>query len=176
MSSWPLRRSPAVSETRPAAATFYAVAYAVPSLAVMLIAAEEGVTIGSFGQLATRRPVIAWSVVLFLLSLIGIPPLVGFFGKLYVFGSAISGDLAWLAVLGVITSVVSAAYYFRIVRAMFFGDATSEAESTDAPAVEAMPAEGVPTSGVRSIPAGIAIGACAVATVALGVFARIPMS
>ena len=72
-------------------AVFYAVAYAVPSLAIMLVAAEEGVSLDRFGQLAARRPVVAWSVVLLLLSLIGIPPLVGFFGKLYVFGSAIDG-------------------------------------------------------------------------------------
>jgi NADH-quinone oxidoreductase subunit N len=145
-------------------AVFYAVAYAVPSLAIMLIAAEEGVTLESFGQLATRRPAVAWAAVLFLLSLIGIPPLVGFFGKLYVFGTAISVGLYWLAVLGVLMSVVSAGYYFRIVRAMFFGEAP--AESAETPAAAALQ---------RSVPASAALALCAVATVLLGVFARVPL-
>ena len=141
-------------------ATLYAVAYAVPSLAIMLVAAEEGVRLERFGQLATRRPAVAWSVVLLLLSLIGIPPLVGFFGKLYVFGSAIQGELVWLAVLGVLTSVISAGYYFRIVRSMFFGEAPAGDD-----------AQGLPPS----VPAAVALGACVVATVALGVFVRVPM-
>ena len=55
-----------------------------------------------------------------LISLVGVPPLIGFFGKLYVFSSAVSGGYAWLAVVGVAMSVVSAGYYLRIVRTMFF--------------------------------------------------------
>lgn len=105
-----------------AAAVFYAVAYSVPSMAVMLVVAEEGTEITDLGQLATRRPWLAWSTVLWLLSLIGIPPLAGFFGKLYLFGAAVDGSLWLLVVLGILTSVVSAGYYFRIVREMFFGE------------------------------------------------------
>jgi len=142
-------------------AVFYAVAYAVPSMAIMLIAAEEGPTLERFGQLATRRPAVAWAAVLFLLSLIGIPPLVGFFGKLYVFGSAISVGLYWLAVFGVFTSVISAGYYFRIVRAMFFGDEPDPEYSTARPE--------------RSVPATAALARGALATVLLGVFARVPL-
>jgi len=142
-------------------AVFYAVAYAVPSMAIMLIAAEEGPTLERFGQLATRRPAVAWAAVLSLLSLIGIPPLVGFFGKLYVFGAAISAGLYWLAVFGVLTSVISAGYYFRIVRAMFFGEA---------------PDSGHPVAALeRSLPATAALALCALATVLLGVFARVPL-
>jgi len=164
-------------------AVFYSVAYAVPSLAIMLIAAEEGVTLAGFGQLAARRPWVAWSAVLLLLSLIGIPPLVGFFGKLYVFGAAISGGLVWLAVLGVLTSVVSAGYYFRIVRSMFFGEAPAAApgvlstgESDGLPTAD-LPVEDVaPAPLVPSVPAGIALALCVLATLALGVFARVPLS
>lgn len=141
-------------------AVFYTVAYAVPSLAIMLIAAEEGVTLERFGQLAIRRPAVAWAGVLFLLSLIGIPPLVGFFGKLYVFGAALSAGLVWLAVLGVLTSVISAGYYFRILRAMFFGEEPDEEY-----------AMAVPQS---SFPAAAALALCAIATVLLGVFAKVP--
>ncbi len=54
------------------------------------------------------------------LSLIGIPPLAGFFGKFFLFGAAIKAGLAWLAIVGVINSVISAAYYLEVVRRMFF--------------------------------------------------------
>jgi proton-translocating NADH-quinone oxidoreductase chain N len=110
------------------AAVFYALAYAVPSMAVMLVVAEEGTEITDLAQLAARRPWLAWSMVIWLLSLIGIPPLAGFFGKLYLFGAAIDASLYALVVLGVLTSVVSAGYYFRIVREMFFGDTRPAAE------------------------------------------------
>jgi NADH-quinone oxidoreductase subunit N len=75
------------------AAVFYALAYAVPSMAVMLVVAEEGTEITDLAQLAARRPWLAWSMVIWLLSLIGIPPLAGFFGKLYLFGAAIDASL-----------------------------------------------------------------------------------
>jgi NADH-quinone oxidoreductase subunit N len=104
------------------AAVFYAVAYAVPSMAVMLVAAEEGTGLTDLAQLAARRPWLAWSMVVWLLSLIGIPPLAGFFGKLFLFGAAVDGQLWVLVILGIVTSVVSAGYYFRIVREMFFGE------------------------------------------------------
>ncbi len=170
-------------------AVFYALAYAVPSLGIMLVAAEEGVTLDDFGHLATRRPAVAWAVVVMLLSLIGIPPLVGFFGKLYVFGTAISSGLTWLVMIGVIASVISAAYYFRIVRSMFFGpasdgaaDAAADDEAQQGVSVpelqpEILPAEdAAPQAPGRSVPAGVALGACVVATVVLGLFARVPAS
>lgn len=157
-------------------ATFYAVAYAIPSLATMLIAAEEGVTLDRLGQLASRRPVVAWCAVVLLLSLIGIPPLVGFFGKLYVFGTAISAGLAWLAVLGVLTSVISAGYYFRIVRAMFFGEAPG-ADATKDAACEDSPGGAEKSASLSDrVPAGLALAACVIATVVLGTFVKVPIS
>ena len=104
------------------AALFYAAAYAFPSLGVMLVAAEEGSTLGDFNGLSSRRPAAAWATVAMLLSLIGIPPLAGFFGKLFLFQSALGGGQTVLVVLAVIMSVVSAGYYLRIVRAMFFAE------------------------------------------------------
>lgn len=108
------------------AASFYAVAYAIPSLGVMLLAAEEGPLVSDFNGLAQRRPAAAWFVVLMLVSLIGIPPLVGFFGKLYLFGAALDAGLAPWVVVAVLMSVVSAGYYLRIVRAAFFGQTGTE--------------------------------------------------
>jgi NADH-quinone oxidoreductase subunit N len=103
------------------AAAFYAVAYAIPSLGVMLLAAEEGPLVSDFNGLAQRRPAAAWFAVLMLVSLIGIPPLVGFFGKLYLFGAALDAGLTPWVVVAVLMSVVSAGYYLRVVRAAFFG-------------------------------------------------------
>jgi NADH-quinone oxidoreductase subunit N len=107
------------------AAVFYSVAYAMPSMAIMLIAAEEGSRLEDLAGLSRRRPWIAWVAVGLLLSLVGIPPLVGFFGKLYLFGAALDAGLVSLVVVGVLMSAVSLGYYFRIVRAMF---ASSSAE------------------------------------------------
>jgi NADH-quinone oxidoreductase subunit N len=56
-------------------------------------------------------------------SLAGVPPLVGFFGKFYVLLAAIDAGLIWLAVAGVIASVIGAYYYLRIVYLMYFGEA-----------------------------------------------------
>jgi NADH-quinone oxidoreductase subunit N len=104
------------------AAAFYAVAYAIPSMAIMLIVAGVGVRMDDFKGLASRRPYLAWTMTLLLLSLIGVPPLAGFTGKLFVFTAAISGGLLWVAVLGVALSAVAAGFYLRIVRAMFFSE------------------------------------------------------
>jgi NADH-quinone oxidoreductase subunit N len=52
----------------------------------------------------------------------GIPPLAGFFAKLYVFKAAISAGLFWLAVVGVLTSVVAASYYLKIIKVMYFDE------------------------------------------------------
>ncbi len=111
------------------AAVFYALAYAIPSLAIMLVAAEEGPAIEDFGGLAARRPLVAWSVVLMLASLIGIPPLIGFFGKFSLFTASLDAGLAPWVVLAVVMSVVSAGYYLRIVRAMFFSERETAAEA-----------------------------------------------
>ena len=63
-------------------------------------------------------------------SMAGIPPLAGFFGKLYIFFAAIEAGLYALAVIGVLSSVVAAFYYLRIVKVMYFDDV---AEALDRP-------------------------------------------
>ena len=62
------------------------------------------------------------SCYVFMFSLAGIPPLAGFFGKLYVFVAAIDAGLYILAIIGVVTSVVGAFYYLRIIKVMYFDD------------------------------------------------------
>ena len=62
----------------------------------------------------------------FFLSLVGIPPFAGFAGKLYLFGSAVQRGFTWLAILGVLNSVISLYYYLSVVRQMYFLPPTEE--------------------------------------------------
>ena len=78
--------------------------------------------IDDLAGLGKTHPMLAAAMTLFMFSMAGIPPLAGFFGKLYVFLAAIEAELYGLAVIGVITSVVGAFYYLRIIRIMCFDD------------------------------------------------------
>ena len=92
-----------------------------------------------------------------MLGLTGIPPLSGFFGKLYILQGAVEADLGWLAVLLVVTSVVSAFYYLRVIVQMFMSDPEAEAES-----------DGSPSAVVADLHTTV-ITATAGATLALGI-------
>lgn len=121
------------------AAVFYAIAYAVPSMGVMLVAAQYGATLDALRGLASRRPWVAWATALMLVSLVGVPPLAGFTGKLYLFTAAMRSGWVWLAVIAVVMSAVSAGFYLRIMRAMFFGtDESGEAPIAGSPASAAV--------------------------------------
>jgi len=74
--------------------------------------------------LSRTNPVLAAVLAIFMFSMAGIPPLAGFFGKLYVFMAAIEAGLYILAIVGVLTSVVACFYYIRIVKLMFFDEPT----------------------------------------------------
>jgi NADH-quinone oxidoreductase subunit N len=78
----------------------------------------------SLGLYSKVHPVRALALAVLLFSLAGVPPLVGFFGKFYVLKAAVDAGLYWLAVLGVIASVIGAFYYIRIVYLMYFGAAS----------------------------------------------------
>ena len=79
--------------------------------------------IDDLAGLARTQPMLAAALAIFMFSLAGIPPLAGFFAKLYVFLAAIDADLVALAVIGVLASVVGAYYYVRIVKVMYFDEA-----------------------------------------------------
>jgi NADH-quinone oxidoreductase subunit N len=81
-----------------------------------------------FAGLAKRRPALAFAMAVFLLSLAGIPPTAGFVGKLYLFQAAVGAQLYGLAVLGVLTSVLGAYYYLRVVVFMYMRPAEGETE------------------------------------------------
>ena len=81
--------------------------------------------IDDLSGLARTHPGLAFCFATMLFSLAGIPPLAGFFAKWYVFAAAIKAGLVTLAVIGVVTSVVGAYYYVRIVKIMYFDEGAS---------------------------------------------------
>ena len=106
------------------------VAMNVGTFAFILMMEKDGqpvVDISSLHQYAKHEPSKAAAMLVLLFSLAGVPPMLGFFGKLYVLRAAYEAGLVWLAVLGVIASVVGAYYYLRIVFFMYFGEERDEA-------------------------------------------------
>ncbi|MEO3413847.1 NADH-quinone oxidoreductase subunit NuoN [Roseovarius sp. CAU 1744] len=89
--------------------------------------------IASLNMYSKAHPARAMAMLVLLFSLAGVPPLLGFFGKFYVLRAAYDGGLAWLAVAGVIASVIGAYYYLRIVFFMYFGEEREGLETTRSP-------------------------------------------
>jgi NADH-quinone oxidoreductase subunit N len=84
---------------------------------------DERLLLRDWAGMARTRPAVALAMTVLLLSLAGVPPTGGFFGKFYVFRAAMqSPDLVWLVVAAVLNSLVSVYYYLRIVVAMYFSD------------------------------------------------------
>lgn len=88
-------------------------------VAMLRKGAIEGVDIDDFTGLAKRHPVAALLMLIFMVSLAGLPPTAGFIGKLYVFMSAVEAGLPWLAAVALIFAVISAYYYLRLVMVMY---------------------------------------------------------
>jgi NADH-quinone oxidoreductase subunit N len=141
---------------------YYGAAYAFMNLgAFAVIAALQkrlGITsnLSTFAGLIRREPALAWLMTLFLLSLTGIPPTAGFFGKFYVILAAVQTNqtpLALLAVLAVLNAAVAAFYYLRVVVYMFMRDPAEDAQ---------------PLRHGRLVWTGLAVAT--VMTIALGLF------
>ena len=94
--------------------------------------------IGALNMYSKREPARALAMLVLLFSLAGVPPMLGFFGKFYVLRAAYEGGLAWLAVLGVVASVIGAFYYLRVVYYMYFGEEGEELEANGSPVLWAM--------------------------------------
>jgi len=141
------------SEAGVAAAMFYLASYAFMNLGAFAIVThyvgkgEQYIGIDDMAGYARRQPLIAALFTWFLLSLIGVPLTGGFFGKFYVFKSAIDSNLVWLTVLGLLNSAVAAYYYLRIIVVMYFHEPTDETG-----------AAGPVPAGVRLALIGSAIG------------------
>lgn len=113
---------------------FYLVVYLFMNLGafyvVVLIANEVGSEmVDGYRGLSSRAPLVAWAMVIFLVSLAGIPPFAGFFGKWILFTAVLEQGYYWLALVGLLNSVISLYYYARIVKAMFFEEADEETDS-----------------------------------------------
>jgi NADH-quinone oxidoreductase subunit N len=115
----------ATNDTGKAAVLFYLLAYAVSNLGALGIVALLGTAqhghdeLKDFAGLSKARPALAALMTVFLLSLGGFPPMAGFIGKWYIFSAAIERGHYWLAIIGVLTSVVSVFFYLRIVVMMY---------------------------------------------------------
>ncbi|PKL83414.1 MAG: NADH-quinone oxidoreductase subunit N [Ignavibacteriae bacterium HGW-Ignavibacteriae-3] len=111
---------------------FYLAAYTFMNIgAFTVISIVEGendsrTELNSFAGLSSKNPILAAAMALFMFALAGIPPLAGFFGKYYVFISAIESHMTWLAILGVLSSVISVYFYIRVVVFMYFRDAIED--------------------------------------------------
>ncbi len=129
----------AQNETGIGAAIFYTATYAamnVGAFAVISHIASTGeryVTMDDYAGLGKRSPLLAFTLTVFLLSLIGIPATAGFLGKYYVFTSAMSGmagnhptALIWLIIIGVVNSAVASYYYLRLIVAMYMREPSIE--------------------------------------------------
>lgn len=105
---------------------FYLMAYTFMNLGAFgVVAMIEGendtnLELDFYAGLNSRNPVLAAFMALFMFSLSGLPPFAGFFGKYYVFISAIKAGMTWLAILGVLSSVISVYFYIRVVVYMYF--------------------------------------------------------
>ncbi len=100
------------------------VTMSVGTFAFILSMSKDGVPvtdIESLNMYSKKEPLRALALLVLMFSLAGVPPMVGFFGKFYVLKAAVDAGMVWLAVLGVIASVIGAFYYLRIVFYMYFG-------------------------------------------------------
>ncbi len=117
-----------------AAALLYLIAYAFMSFAAwaVVITLEKaegiGLQISDYAGMGRKYPILAAVMTVSMLSFTGIPPTLGFIGKFYLFRSVIDGGFVWLAIIGVLTSLVSAYYYLRVVIYMYMRDGEPVAE------------------------------------------------
>jgi NADH-quinone oxidoreductase subunit N len=137
---------------------FYLAAYTFMNIGAFAIVSwieqhdDTKLTFDDYAGLSARRPALAALMAIFMFSLSGIPPFAGFFGKYYVFLAAVKGGMTWLAIVGVLTSLVSVYYYLRLVVLMYFREGDADID------------KGVPRSAV------IAVGVAAFVVLLLGLY------
>lgn len=146
-------------ETGGSALMYYLVAYGLMNMGAFAVVVavsrrgEPNEEFDDYAGLGVRYPGLALAMTIFMLSLTGIPPLVGFTGKFYVFSAAVKSGFIWLAVIGVLNSVVSAYYYIRVIVTMYMYDGEKQIE---------------PLSARPALASAIVVAA--VATILVGVF------
>ncbi|MGB9730538.1 MULTISPECIES: NADH-quinone oxidoreductase subunit N [Calditerrivibrio] len=109
------------------AIAFYTMVYAfmnIGAFTILSLMKNKGIIederLESFAGLGKKYPIISLAMLIFMFSLAGIPPLAGFMGKFYIFTSAIKSGVIWLAIVGVINSVIACYYYMRVTIFMYF--------------------------------------------------------
>jgi len=113
-------------------AMFYTASYAAMNVGAFAVighfagAGERYITLEDYAGLGRRSPVLAATLTIFLLSLIGIPMTGGFFAKFYVFSAALQNNLIWLVMIGVLNSAIGAYYYLRIIVTMYMREPNHE--------------------------------------------------
>lgn len=121
------------------AAMFYTAAYAAMNVGAFAVvshfanAGERYVTLEDYEGLGRSSPILAATLTIFLLSLIGIPITGGFFAKFYIFSAALRANLIWLTIIGLINSAVGAYYYLRIMVVMYMRESRKEVPVTPIP-------------------------------------------
>jgi NADH-quinone oxidoreductase subunit N len=114
------------------AVMFYTAAYAAMNVGAFAVVShlanenERYVTLEDYAGLGRSSPILAGTLTIFLISLIGIPITGGFFAKFYVFSAALQSNLVWLTIIGVINSAVGAYYYLKIIVVMYMREAREE--------------------------------------------------
>ncbi|MFN2215946.1 MAG: NADH-quinone oxidoreductase subunit N [Anaerolineales bacterium] len=123
-----------VAQDSIASALFYLVTYGITSFGAwaLVISLEKtegkGLEISDYAGLGKKNPVMAVAMTVFMLSLTGVPPTLGLVGKIYLFRSVVEGGFIGLALIGVITSLISAFYYLRVVVVMFMQEGEPKVE------------------------------------------------
>jgi NADH-quinone oxidoreductase subunit N len=127
--------NPAVSSDAVSSSLLYLVAYALTNFAAWSVVIalehsdEKGLLIEDYAGLGKKDPWLAVAMAVAMLSFTGIPPTLGLVGKFFLFRSAIAGGFIGLAVIGVLTSLVSAYYYLRVVAMMYMRDGDPQVRS-----------------------------------------------
>jgi NADH-quinone oxidoreductase subunit N len=132
--------SPAMNHLGQSSLLFFLAGYAVTNLgafiAVIAISNKVGSDlISNYDGMGKRAPWLALALTLCLISLTGIPPTAGFMVKFYIFSAAVQHDLLWLVIIAVLNSVVSAYYYLRVVKVMWFNEPKFEGNVPSSPAL-----------------------------------------
>ena len=133
----------------------FAAAYVAMNIGAFSVVLLAGRDIDAIRGLGRRAPMLGVAMVIFLLSLAGIPPLFGFFGKFLLFGAALKAGFLWLAVIAILNSVLSLAVYLRIIVAMYRAPEGDEAAPRASPV------------------AALVWGTSLAATLGLGIFTRL---
>ena len=125
----------AMNKISAAAILYYAAAYSIATLiafAVFKIVSDkqQSENFDAFNGLNKKNPLLAFVLAISMLSLAGIPPMAGFFGKYYLFTTAFTSNYKWITLIAIAGSLISIAYYFRLIIASYFRNESDESEIT----------------------------------------------